>query len=89
VDRLLGFQDWPEAMVRSIRAPALVVVGDADVVRPEHALELARLLPNARVAILPLTDHEGMVFAHASWLVPMVEAFLDQEVARAVSFAGP
>jgi hypothetical protein len=30
-----------------------------------------------------------MVFAHASWLVPMVEAFLDQEVARAVSFAGP
>jgi pimeloyl-ACP methyl ester carboxylesterase len=77
VDRMLGFRDWPDAVVRSIAAPALVVIGDADVVRPEHAVELARLLPHARLAILPLTDHDGVLHAHADWLVPMVEAFLD------------
>lgn len=77
-DRMLGFRDWPDAQVRSVTAPALVVIGDADVIRPEHAVELSRLLPHARLAILPLTDHEGVVMARAIWLAPMVEAFLDQ-----------
>jgi pimeloyl-ACP methyl ester carboxylesterase len=77
VQRMLAFRDWPEAAVRSISAPALVVVGDADVVRPEHAAEMARLLPHARLAVLPLADHAAMVGARASWLVPMVQAFLD------------
>jgi pimeloyl-ACP methyl ester carboxylesterase len=80
VDRMLGFRDWPEAAVRSIAAPALVVIGDADIVRPEHAVEMAGLLPHARLAVLPLADHEGVVFARAGWLVPMVEAFLDEDV---------
>jgi pimeloyl-ACP methyl ester carboxylesterase len=77
VQRMLAFRDWPEATVRSISAPALVVVGDDDVVRPEHAVEMARLLPHARLAVLPLTDHAAMVGAHAGWLMPLVEAFLD------------
>lgn len=78
--RMLGFRDWPEAAVSSIGAPTLVVVGDADVVRPEHAVEMARLLPRARLAVLPLADHEGVVITRAGWLAPMVEAFLDEEV---------
>lgn len=77
VDRMLTFEDWPEAEVRSITAPALVVIGDADIVRPEHAVELAHLLPRARLAILPLADHDGVVNARAPWLGAMVEAFLD------------
>jgi hypothetical protein len=28
-------------------------VGDEDVVRPEHAIEMFRLLPHARLSILP------------------------------------
>ncbi len=76
VDRMLGFRDWPDAAVRSVTAPTLVVVGDADVVRPEHAVELSNLLPHARLAILPLTDHGAVLLARADWLVPMVEAFL-------------
>jgi pimeloyl-ACP methyl ester carboxylesterase len=76
VDRMLGFRDWPESAVRSVTAPTLVVVGDADVVRPEHAIEVSHLLPHARLAILPLTDHGAVLFARAGWLVPMVEAFL-------------
>lgn len=78
VDRMLAFRDWPEPPLRAIAPPALVVIGDADVVRPEHAVALAALLPHARLAVLPLTDHEGVVMARAGWLAPMVEAFLDE-----------
>jgi pimeloyl-ACP methyl ester carboxylesterase len=53
VARMLNFKDIPDADIRSIKAPALVINSDAEVVRAEHALELARTLPNARLAILP------------------------------------
>jgi hypothetical protein len=61
-------------------------VGDADIVRPEHAVALLRLrgggvigdlagLPDARLAILPGTSHIGVAL-RAAWLVPMIEEFL-------------
>jgi pimeloyl-ACP methyl ester carboxylesterase len=53
--RMLAFRDIPDDAIRGIKAPTLVVVGDRDVIRPEHALELARLLPHARPCILPGT----------------------------------
>jgi len=53
--RMLAFRDIPDASIRGIQAPALVVVGDRDVIRPEHALELSRTLPHARLCILPGT----------------------------------
>jgi len=53
--RMLAFKDIPDESIRAIQAPALVVVGDKDVVRPEHALALSRTLPNARLCILPGT----------------------------------
>ena len=53
--RMLAFKDIPDESIRAIGAPALVVVGDKDVVRPEHSLALSRTLPNARLCILPGT----------------------------------
>jgi len=53
--RMLAFKDIPDGAIRGIQAPTLVVVGDRDVVRPEHALELARLLPHAEACVLPGT----------------------------------
>jgi pimeloyl-ACP methyl ester carboxylesterase len=38
------FEGWPPEAVRAIEAPALVIVADSDIVRPEHAVELFRLL---------------------------------------------
>lgn len=52
-DRMLAFRDIPDAAIEAVQAPSLVVVGDRDVVRPEHALALSRLLPHARLCILP------------------------------------
>ncbi len=77
---------WPDEQIRAIVAPTLVVVGDADIVRPAHAVALFQLrgggvpgdlagLPNARLAILPGTTHIG-VMQRVAWLVPMIEEFL-------------
>lgn len=74
--RMRDFQDIPEEAMRSIRAPALIVVGDADVIRPEHAVEMFRMLPHAQLAILPGADHM-QVTTRTDVLVPAINAFLD------------
>ena len=51
--RMRGFEDVPDELVRSVRAPTLIVLGDRDIVEPEHALELTRLISGARLLILP------------------------------------
>ena len=51
------FKDIPADAIRGITAPTLVLVGDADVMRPEHAVEMFRLFPQAQLAVLPGTDH--------------------------------
>jgi pimeloyl-ACP methyl ester carboxylesterase len=56
VNRMRTFQDWKKDDIRTIQAPTLIIIGDQDIVRPEHAVEMYRLLPNARLAILP-GDH--------------------------------
>jgi pimeloyl-ACP methyl ester carboxylesterase len=76
VQRMRSFKDIPAEKMRTIKAPALVVCGDSDVTRPEHAVEEFRLLPHAQLAVLPGTDHM-QVTARKSWLVPMIEEFLD------------
>ena len=53
--RMLAFKDIPDAAIKSIQAPTLVIVGDKDVIRVEHAVELSRTLPNARLCVLPGT----------------------------------
>jgi pimeloyl-ACP methyl ester carboxylesterase len=53
VARMVAFKDIDDKDIRTIRAPALVINGDAEVVRAEHALALARTLPQGRLAILP------------------------------------
>jgi len=53
VARMKVFKDISETAVKSIKAPALIINGDMDVVRPEHALELYHTLQSARLAILP------------------------------------
>ncbi len=85
--QLLGEDyDWAEA-VTAIEAPTLVIVGDADSVRPAHAVELFALLgggvpgdfaglPHAQLAVLPGTTHFG-VLSRTDWLVAKVEPFLD------------
>jgi pimeloyl-ACP methyl ester carboxylesterase len=81
-----NLHDWTPEEIRSIQAPTLLIIGDADIVRPEHVVEMFRLLgggvigdnvglPSARLAILPGTTHITVAY-RADWLVSMVEEFL-------------
>ena len=51
--RMAGFRDVPDAELRGALAPILIVTGDRDVARLEHAIELSRLFPDARLLVLP------------------------------------
>jgi pimeloyl-ACP methyl ester carboxylesterase len=55
VQRMHNFKAWTDEQIRSIQAPALVVIGDQDLATPEHAAKMARLFPHGRLAILPGT----------------------------------
>lgn len=79
--------------IQLIKAPALLINGDADVVRPEHAVQMFRLLgggvpgdlvglPRSQLAILPGTTHVGLI-ERTDWLLSMVTAFLDAPMPKA------
>jgi pimeloyl-ACP methyl ester carboxylesterase len=81
------WKGFPAEQLRAIAAPALLVIGDADIVRPEHTVEMFRLLgggvagdihglPRSQLAVLPGTTHVTLV-DRTDWLVSMVMAFLD------------
>ena len=83
---------WPPEDIRKIAAPTLLIVGDSDAIRLEHAVELFRLLgggvmgdlaglPKSQLAVLPGTTHfvppGSAVLDRADWLVSMIGGFLD------------
>jgi pimeloyl-ACP methyl ester carboxylesterase len=76
VQRMRDFKDISIDTMRGIRSPALVIVGDADVMRPEQAVEEYRLIPHSRLAVLPGTDHMTLT-SRSAWLAPMINEFLD------------
>jgi pimeloyl-ACP methyl ester carboxylesterase len=51
--RMIQFEDIPDERIQAIEAPTFVVAGDKDVVRPEHAIDLSRLVKYGRLCILP------------------------------------
>ncbi|MBO9731445.1 MAG: alpha/beta hydrolase [Chitinophaga sp.] len=82
--------NWSADEIRKITAPALIIAGDADIVRPGHVVELFRLLggggigefglPASQLAILPGTMHTALT-KKTDLLMAMIPAFLDAEVA--------
>lgn len=93
-------QSISDAQMQSISAKTMVVVGDADCVKPEHAVSMFKLrgggdeeaaasgtlpdVPAARLVILPATSHLGIAGQSAE-LAPMISAFLDDVPPRTAS----
>lgn len=71
-----GFEGWPDAEMRSLKAPLMVMLGDDDFIRPEHALELFKMVPSGSLAILPGSDHSAP-FIRAEWVAAMLIDFFD------------
>jgi pimeloyl-ACP methyl ester carboxylesterase len=53
IERMQNFNDVRDEDVKSIHVPTLIMIGDKDVVKPEHAVELSRMIAGARLIILP------------------------------------
>ncbi len=66
---------WTPGELGSITAPTLVVFGDHDFVRLEHAVQVHGLIPGAQLAVLPGATHVG-VLRRADLVVPLVNGFL-------------
>ncbi|RPD40713.1 alpha/beta fold hydrolase [Chitinophaga barathri] len=89
--------NWPEHLakvtafnqreddIRNIKAPALIIAGDADIVQPGHVVELYKLLgggslgelsmPASQLAILPGTMHTALT-NKTTLLMAMIPDFL-------------
>jgi len=59
-DRMRNYKDIPDDAIRSIKAPTLLLAGDKDVVTPEHLVQMSKLIPNTRLAIVP-GDHGSFI----------------------------
>jgi len=46
--------------LQSIGAPTLLVIGDRDIVTPEHAVEMFRTIPEAQLCVVPNAAHGTM-----------------------------
>jgi pimeloyl-ACP methyl ester carboxylesterase len=55
VARMMSFKDWSDDDLKSIKAHALIINADKDVITNEHAVKMAKLIPNAELMILPGT----------------------------------
>jgi len=52
-ERMLNFKDIADDALGSIKAPSLLIGSDQDVIVPEHVVKMSRLIPGARLIILP------------------------------------
>lgn len=66
---------WTPGQLGSISAPAMLIFGDHDFFKLEHAVSMQALIPGAQLAVLPGTTHMG-VQRRADLIVPVVTAFL-------------
>jgi pimeloyl-ACP methyl ester carboxylesterase len=84
-DLLRQDYDWT-ADAAAITSPTLIVLGDSDMIHPEHAVELFGLLgggvagdfaglPRTQLAVLPGTTHFS-ILTRPDLLLPVVTAFL-------------
>lgn len=51
--RVVNLKDVTDEQLNSIKAPVLLVSGDADVATPEHMVQMWRLIPTCKLAIIP------------------------------------
>jgi pimeloyl-ACP methyl ester carboxylesterase len=70
-----SLKGWTAGELGRIGAPTLLVFGDHDFIRLEHAVEMHGLIPGAQLAVLPGTTHMGVV-RRTDLIVPLIRDFL-------------
>jgi pimeloyl-ACP methyl ester carboxylesterase len=96
VEKLIALEKEPmawETEVKALKAPVLIITGDADVTTLEHSVAMFRLLggggmgdmgaplPASRLAVLPATSHTAVI-GQVDLLEALIEPFLKGEVPK-------
>ncbi|MCB0685571.1 MAG: alpha/beta hydrolase [Saprospiraceae bacterium] len=84
--RMVNFKDIPDEQIKAIETPTLIIIGDKDVIKPEHAIELNRKISDSELAIIPGGHGEyiGEITTLKSnkrereFVVSLIEKFLDK-----------
>lgn len=85
--RMVNFKDISDEQIKSIKAATLIIIGDKDVITPEHAIELNRQIANSELAIIPSGHGEYISeittikpdFKEDELAVPIIEKFLNKK----------
>lgn len=84
--RMVNFKDISDEQIKSIKAPTFIIIGDRDVITPEHAIEMHRFIANSNLAIIPGGHGEyiGEITTpksdskEANFVIPLIVSFLDK-----------
>ena len=86
------FAGWTDEDIQAMTTPMLLIIGDSNIVRPEHTMKMFRLLgggiigdlaglPASQLAVLPGTSHVGLL-DRVDWLQSMILEFLGSPAPR-------
>jgi pimeloyl-ACP methyl ester carboxylesterase len=85
--------NWAEQVTQAVKAPVLIVIGDADSISPAHASEMFALLgggmadggagnrQDSQLAVLPGTTHYNIIL-RTDLLPPIIMSFLNAPVEK-------
>ena len=77
----IRWEGFSSEQLISIKAPILIVVGDHDFVRVEHATEAFKRIPNAELAVIADASH-FVLFSEQDRVIPVVKHFLEKPEKR-------
>jgi pimeloyl-ACP methyl ester carboxylesterase len=73
----IQWEGFSNEELASITAPILILLGDRDFVRLEHAVATVKLIPNAELAVIPSASHFAL-FSEPERVLPIVKHFLEK-----------
>jgi pimeloyl-ACP methyl ester carboxylesterase len=76
----LGGLEWKgfsSEELGSIKASMLIVLGDSDFVRVEHAVETVKLIPKGELAVIPSASHFAL-FSEQERVISIIKHFLEK-----------
>jgi pimeloyl-ACP methyl ester carboxylesterase len=73
----IQWEGFSKEELASIKVPFLILLGDRDFVRVEHAVASFRQIPNAELAVIPNAGHFAL-FSEPERVIPIVKHFLEK-----------
>jgi pimeloyl-ACP methyl ester carboxylesterase len=74
---MLDYPRIPYSRLSQIQAPVLIMVGDRDVIRPEHTLKLFQSIKNSQLCIIPGATH-GAAWEKKQYFLMVMDDFFNK-----------